>query len=115
MAKGEKNQRPAEAKPTTDLPIPAQPAQPEQGAYGSGGSYGVGGGFDDEEGRDTRSEDPDERAARAARSAAQQEGEQVGGFEREVDADAARPPFREAARTPGEEQLAAKKQPGSRL
>jgi len=86
----------------------------EQGVYGSGGSYGVGGGFDDDESRDTVPEAPDQRAARAARSEAQQEGEQIAGFEREVDPNAPRPPFSDA-RTPAEEALAAKKQRGSRI
>lgn len=88
----------------------------EQGRYGSGGSYGVGGGFDDDEGRDSAPDERDGRAARAARSGAQQDGEQSQGFEREVDPDAApREPHRDAARSPDEAQLAAKNRRGSRI
>jgi hypothetical protein len=113
MAKGDQTQRPRDA---TLTPEPSQAAEPKQGTYGSGGSYGVGGGFDDDdESRDTVPEDPDERVARAARAEAQQEGQQVEGFEREVDEHAPRPPFRDAARTPEQEELAAKKQRGSRV
>lgn len=91
-----------------------QPPAALQGRYGSGGSYGVGGGFDDKDGHDSAPDDPDGRAERAARSEAQQDGQQMAGFEREVDPDAAPPKAHEAPRTREEEQLAARKRRGSR-
>ena len=117
MAKGDqKGPQPPETSSTPNPASRARPAEDLRGTYGSGGSYGVGGGFDDDqEGRDSVPDDPDGRPARTARSEAQQEGQQIAGFEREVDPDAAPPKFHDEARTPEEEQLAAKNRRGSRL
>lgn len=117
MAKSDQGLKEGGAKLTPSGASTAKrPAEEEQGKYGSGGSYGVGGGFDDEGGRDSTPEAADERAARAARSEAQQDGQQAEGFEREVDLDAApRAPRHEAARSPEQEQLAAKNRRGSRI
>jgi hypothetical protein len=115
MAHSDQKRRTVEATPSPRSTSAAGGGEAGQGVYGSGGSYGVGGGFEDDEGRDTLPEDEDQRAARAARSEAQQEGEQSKGFERDVEPDAAPPVFPEAARTGEEEELAAKKRRGSRL
>jgi hypothetical protein len=86
-----------------------------QGAYGSGGSYGVGGGFEDDR-ESVREDEPDLRASRAARSAAQQDGHLLAqGFEGDVEPDAA-PHVRQAVTlTPEQELQAAKNRRGSRI
>lgn len=112
MEKREQKQKPSQT--TEPTARGGQPPAALQGRYGSGGSYGVGGGFDDKDGHDSAPDDSDGRAARAARSEAQQDGQQTAGFEREVDPDAAPPKVYEAPRTQEEEQLAAKKRRGSR-
>lgn len=116
MAQDDQKRRTSDVEPIARVALP----KPEQGAYGSGGSYGVGGGFDDDEGRHSAPEGPDDdssdgREARAARTNAQQDGEQHAGFEREVDPDAAPPRFRDSAHSPDEAALAAKKRRGSRI
>jgi hypothetical protein len=115
MHKHDQKRSPSSATQDRDAAVRAEQTAALQGKYGSGGSYGVGGGFDDNDSQDSTPQDPDGRAARAARSEAQQDDKHNGGFEREVDPDAAPPLFgRDAPRTPEEEQLAAKKRRGSR-
>jgi hypothetical protein len=116
MEKHESKRKPSGTAHSGELRGRAQqPPDALQGWYGSGGSYGVGGGFDDKDGHDSAPEEPDGRAERTARSEAQQDGDQSAGFERETDPDAAPPKVPDAARTPDEEQLAAKKRRGSRI
>jgi len=114
MAKGDQKAKPRQTNSTPDRASPEQ-ADALQGRYGSGGSYGVGGGFDDDEGRESVPDKPDEPAGRTARSEAQQDGEQIMGFEREVDLDAPPRALEDTTRTAEEDQLAAKNRRGSRL
>jgi hypothetical protein len=116
VAKGDQQLKQGGAQPTRDSASSATPeAQDQQGRYGSGGSYGVGGGFDDAEHRDSAPEEPDDRVARAARSEAQQDRQQVAGFEREVDPDAAPHKPLEGPHDAAQRELAAKNRRGSRI
>lgn len=116
MANDEQGREVRRGKQAQEPIATSGPAAAEQGRYGSGGSYGVGGGFDDADGRDSAPGRPDGRADRAARSLAQQDGEQAGGFEREVDPEAAPPSVkRDNPRTKEQQQLAEKNRRGSRI